>query len=210
MWKINRPAISTPCTIKECVWNKGKKRDKNSQRLSDLKYPSKQKLSSIDVIDFDPRPKSHRHVKASHINTLLKDLQTVSQNSKDISMWETQLEMSYEDYELGDVDISQLMGRALQIESNITPLVLKQVEGTEQQSGSEKWYSERWLPLTAAKCLTACRMGKLIVQGKPNAGVIAFKFILANIWGIDREPFQSYWMKYGLECEPKAISKYEE
>ena len=28
--------------------------------------------------------------------------------------------------------------------------------------------------------------------------------------GIDREPFQSFWMKYGHECEPNAISKYEE
>ena len=37
----NGPTISTPVTSKECVWNKGKKRDKNPQRLSDVKYPSK-------------------------------------------------------------------------------------------------------------------------------------------------------------------------
>ena len=78
------------------------------------------------------------------------------------------------------------------------------MEGTEQESGSEKWYNERWLLLTASKSLTTCRIGK------PNASVKAFKFISNNIWGIDREPFQSFWMKYGLECEPKAISKYEE
>ena len=90
------------------------------------------------------------------------------------------------------------------------PLGAKASGGTEQQSGSEKWFSEGWLHLTASKCLTACRIGKLTVQGKPNASVRAFKFISANIWGIDHEPFQSYWMKYGLKCEPKAISKYEE
>ena len=121
-------------------------------------------------------------------------------------MWETRIEMSYKNYELGDKDISLLMSRALQIESNITPSILKQVEGTEQQSGSEKWYNERWLGLNSSKCLTACRIGKLIVQGKPDASVSAFKFISANIWGIDREPFQPFWMKYGLDCEPKAIS----
>ena len=98
-------------------------------------------------------------------------------------MWETQLEMRYEDYELGDMDIPQLMSRALQIESNVTRSVRKPMEGTEQQSDSEKWHNERWPRLTASKCLTACRIGKLIVQRKPNASVRAFTFISANIWG---------------------------
>ena len=91
----------------------GKEERQKSSEAFRCQVSIKRKLSSIDVIDFDPRAKSHRHVKTSHINTLLKDLQTVSQISKDISMWETQLEMNYEDYELGDVDISQLLGRAL-------------------------------------------------------------------------------------------------
>ena len=86
------------------------------------------------------------------------------------------------------------MDRTLIIENNITPSVLKQLEGTEQQSVSEKWFKERWLRLTASKCLTSCRIGKLIVEGKANASVRAFKFIQTNIWEIDREPFQSYWM----------------
>ena len=41
----NGPAISTPCTSKECVWNKGKNRDKNPQRFLDVKYPSQRKVS---------------------------------------------------------------------------------------------------------------------------------------------------------------------
>ena len=55
-----------------------------------------------------------------------------------------------------------------------------------------------------------CRIGKLIIEGKANASVRAFKFTSTNIWGIGREPFQSYWMKYGLASEPKAILKHEE
>ena len=102
----NGPTISTPVTSKECVWNKGKKRDKNPQRLSDVKYPSKRKLGTIDVIDFDPRPKSRRHMEARHINNLIKDLQVISQNTKDLSMWETQLEIRYEDYEVADINVS--------------------------------------------------------------------------------------------------------
>ena len=74
------PTISTPCTSKECSWNKGKKRDKNPERLSEVKYPSKRKLSSTHVIDFDPRPKSFRRVTSSHINGLLRDLQAFHKN----------------------------------------------------------------------------------------------------------------------------------
>ena len=57
--------------------------------------------------------------------------------------------------------------------------------------------------------MATCRIGKLAVSGAPNTAVRAFKFIKSNIWKIDQEPFQSYWMKYGLESEPKAIEKYE-
>ena len=66
------PTISTPCTSKGCTWNKGKKREKNPQRLSNVQYPSKRKLGSSSVIDFDPRPKSFRRVKRCHINGLVK------------------------------------------------------------------------------------------------------------------------------------------
>ena len=52
-------------------------------------------------------------------------------------MWETQLVIRYEDYEVADIDVSQLMDRTLIIENNITPSVLKQLEGTEQQSASK-------------------------------------------------------------------------
>ena len=35
--------LTTPCTSKECTWNKDKKRKKTPQRLSAAKYPSKLK-----------------------------------------------------------------------------------------------------------------------------------------------------------------------
>ena len=64
--------------------------------------------------------------------------------------------------------------------------------------------------MTASQCLSACRIGRFVLDGDPNADVSAFKFISSHIRGIDREPFQSYWMPYGLESESKAILKYEE
>ena len=205
-----RPTISTSCTSKECSWNKGKKRDKNPERLSEVKYPSKRKLSSTHVIDFDPRPKSFRRVTSSHINGLLRDLQSISQKCNEISMWETQLEIKYEDYQLEDVNLDHLMNNTAAILQSLTPSKLKQIEGTDLQSANERWYCERWCRLTASQCLSACRIGRLVLDGDPNADVRAFKFISSHIWGINREPFQSYWMRYGLESEPKAILKYEE
>ena len=64
--------------------------------------------------------------------------------------------------------------------------------------------------MTASQCLSACRIGRLVLDGDPNADVRAFKFISSHIWGINREPFQYYWMRYGIESESKAILKYEE
>ena len=90
------------------------------------------------MIDFDPRPKSRRHVEARHINNLIKDLQVISQSTKDLSMWETQFEIRYEDYEVADIDVSQLMDRTLIIENNTTPSVLKQLEGVLSSKGLVK------------------------------------------------------------------------
>ena len=125
-------------------------------------------------------------------------------------MWETQLEIKYEDYQLEDVNLDDLMNNTAAILQSLTPSKLKQIEGTDLQSANERWYCERWCHLTASQCLSACRIGRLVLDGDPNADVRAFKFISSHIWGINREPFQSYWMRYDLESEPKAILKYEE
>ena len=125
-------------------------------------------------------------------------------------MWETQLEIKYEDYQLEDVNLDHLMNNTAAILQSLTPSKLKQIEGTDLQSANERRYCERWCRLTASQCPSACRIGRLVLDGDPNVDVRAFKFILSHIWGIDREPFQSYWMRYSLESEPKAILKYEE
>ena len=161
-------------------------------------------------LDFDPRLESFRRVKPCHINGLVKNLQTISQNSNEILMWETQLEMKYEDYEFKNIDASGLMNRASVILQSLTPPKLQQMEGTENQSCSEIWHSERWCHLTASQRLNACRLGQLVFDKNPSADVRAFKFISSYVWGINREQFQTYWMSYGLESEPKAILKYED
>ena len=107
-------------------------------------------------------------------------------------MWETQqLEIKYEEYELKDINLNQLINITQTILQSITPPKLHQIEGTELKSENERWYSEGWCRLTASQCLNACRIGRLVLDGNPNADVRAFKFISCHIWGIDRELLQS-------------------
>ena len=164
------------------------------------------------VADFDPRPAGYRQVNPEHINSRLRDLQGISTNNPQSSMWETQLQIAYQDYayDISDIDVSKMSEKINILLENLTPPKLMQISGTEGQSQSQKWFQERWLRLTASKCLSAVRIGRLIRSETPNAAVRAFKFIRTNIWKIDIVPIQTYWMKYGLECEPKAIDKYEE
>lgn len=63
--------------------------------------------------------------------------------------------------------------------------------------------------LTASKCLSAFKVRKLVTDCQPNGALEANKFIFSHIWGLTSEHYQSYWMRYGLESEPKAIKKYE-
>lgn len=204
------PSLTQPCTSQECSWNKGKKRNKNPRRVSDAKYPGKNKNASLNVIDFDPRPAKYRHVNAHHINNFLSKVQALSQaEDGELTMWETQLRMTYNNYKLEGDRNRVLLEQVSALHENLKPEALMQIPGTQEQSKSEKWFLERWCRLTASKCLSAFKVGKLVVECQPNAAVEASEFIFSNIWRLESEHFQSYWMRYGLECEPEAILKYE-
>ena len=197
---------TTPCTSQECTWNKGKKRKKNPQRLSAAKYPSKLKKRKIQVIDFDPRPAKYRKISSNHVNNFVCNLHTISANQNKVSMWETQLTITYSDYNLEDTSVIEQQVSDLM--SNLTPDSLSEVEGTKGQNESEKWYSERWPRITASTCLNAYRAGKKVMEGSNSASALSGKYISSNIWNTSDNP-QMYWMKYGLYSEADAIQKYE-
>lgn len=158
----------TACTSKDCTWNKGKKRKKNPQRLSSAQYPTNKK-SKMDVIDFDPRPEEYRKVTSKHINKIVFDLQRISDDHENISMWETQLYISYEDYKLQNTTV--LKEEITNLIIDISPTSLMQIEGTEAQSNCDKWHSERWLRTTASTCLEAYRVGKKVIVGSSDATI---------------------------------------
>lgn len=212
--KKNGAKVNVPCTSKPCSWNKGKKRSKNPQRLSAANYPPKVKKSStIDLIDFDPRPNTRQHVSTESLNEFIRGLNDISSqntNASEVSMWETVLEYSYKDYNFDDEKQQLLIENVCQLKANLTPEKTQEIQGTREQSSSDQWFCERFWRLTASKCLDACRIAKLIRNNDKNAAVKAMKFINSNVWKMDPEEYTTTYMKYGLESEPKAINKYQD
>ena len=207
--KANGFTVSTPCTSKECSWNKGKKRKKNPQRLSEAKYPSKKKKSRINVIEFDPRPPQYRVVTEKHFNAFFRNIQEDCNRTGKVSMWTTQLKINYGDYKLEDIDLSVLEEKIKMLESYITPSSLMQLQGTQGQSTSEMWQAERWLRLTASKCIEAFRLGKLVLDESKNAQIRCKKFISSYIGNLVSTNYQSVWMAHGLESERSLQSQYD-
>ena len=202
--------LKTPCTSQECSWNKGKKRNKNPRRVSDATYPSKRPKQTLSVIEFDPRPARYREVNEQHINKFLRNIQALSQaEDTGVSMWETQLQFTYSDYALDCERKEVLLEQVKLLYNNLKLEALMEMPATQEQSKSERWFSERWCRLTASRCLGAFKVGKLVSESQPNAAIEANEFIANQIWGLGSDHFQTYWIRYGLESEPKAIVKYE-
>ena len=149
-----------------------------------------------------------RQVSPEKINRFVSALGDILRNSNGLSMRETQLKFTHENYDLGDPSCLQKKVKILC--KNLTPATFMEIQGIQEQSATEKWFIERWCRITASKCLPALQVGGLVVQAEQNAASKAFKFISRNIWGIDSEPFQSNWTLYGLESERSEILKYEE
>ena len=79
-------------------------------------------------------------------------------------MWETQLQYTYKDYNLERERVEVLLEKVSALHENLRPEALMEIPGTEQESRSEKWFSERWCRLTASKCLSAFNVGKLVTD----------------------------------------------
>lgn len=161
----------------------------------------------IEVIEFDPRPAKYRKVRSSHINNFVCNLHRISADQNKTAMWETQLTVTCNDYDLEDTSV--LEQQVSDLMANLSPACLSQIDGTKAPNESERWYSERWPRITASTCLDAYRAGKKVKEGSSNASASAKKYISSNIWNIDGDKPQTYWMKYGLESEADAIDKCE-
>ena len=140
---------------------KDKSAKKNTPKLSDATYPSKKRKNNIQVIDFDPGPKEFRRATSKNINKFVVDLQALSANQKDVSMWETQLLITYEDYAIEPPSVPLLEEKGKLLLNNITSKDPLEIEGTVQQSQSDRWRSERWLRITDKHAWTPTKLGKV-------------------------------------------------
>ena len=76
-----------------------------------------------------------------HINNFLSKLQPLSQaEDGGLTMWETQLRMTYNDYKLEGDRNRVLLEQASALHENLKPEALMQIPGTQEQSKSEKWF----------------------------------------------------------------------
>ena len=66
------------------------------------------------------------------------DLQALSSDQKDVSMWETQLLITYEDYAIEASSVPLLEEKGKLLLTNITPKDPWEIKGTVQQSQSDK------------------------------------------------------------------------
>ena len=97
----------------------------------------------MNAIDFDPRPAEYRHVNMHHINNFLSKLQALSQaEDRELAMWKTQLRMTYNDYKLEGDRNRVLLEQGSTLHENLKPEALMEIPGTQEQSKSEKWFSE--------------------------------------------------------------------
>ena len=150
-------------------------------------------------------------MNSEHLNSFIRDLNTISSKYEngDVSMWETLIETSYDDYSLGIENENILQEKIKILEKNLTPPETQEMPGTLNQSESEEWFTQKFWRLTASNCLAASRMCKLVSNGDKDAGIRSYKFIYSHVWKMEPHVTMPL-MTYGLESEPIAIQKYQE
>ena len=84
------------------------------------------------MIDFDPRPVKYRKVTAIHVNGFPSALQALSKENEGISMWETQLQFTYKDYNLERDRVELLLEKVSVLHENLKPEALIGIPGTEK------------------------------------------------------------------------------
>ena len=138
--------VIAPCTSLPCQWNKGQKRKKDHKPLHQAEYTSA-KRNTTSLYNWNPRePKYQKNVNLSAVSTFVRNLQGSS-----VSMWETILPITYNDFEV-DIDDTKyyesLRDSFVDNFKEHNNEILKhqlsaQISGTELQQNSPSWFQER-------------------------------------------------------------------
>ena len=95
------------CTSLPCVWNQGRKSNKQPKKVQESVYRSAKKRKVHEIIDFDPRaPNTRSNDEEKESGHFLFCLEKHGQAD---SMWSSVLQYNYHDYSLDEDHISCLL-----------------------------------------------------------------------------------------------------
>ena len=134
-------------------------------------------------------------------------------NKDKLLMWETLIEVTYEDFVLDDDDKLYYKYLVRNFESCLADNVANifensfsgQVPGTKEQSNSETWWQERCFCITASVCKNVVLIGEKIKK-KVDAKHQHFDWVKNHVWF--PISFKTWDRKYGIKNESKAIVIY--
>ena len=207
--------VKEACTSEPCVWNKGKKREKDPKALHEATYKSKTSSKRKKLYHWDPRPASYRKANKTQLNNFVRDLQSYSANSgKDMSMWETLLHIEYEDFEVAGEEKKTIEALVVQFEQGLKQEVLQINKGnegsvpipdTEAQNESAKWFTSRWPRITASGCKEAFLLGQKLYKEAIDKHRL-YKWLNSKLW--NPQSVVTLDMLYGIQEEPAARAAY--
>ena len=137
-------------------------------------------------------------------------MQVVSKDAGGPSMWETSLQLTYDDYALSDVRQKIIETLSNNVKESLMPrkeIGCFELEDTLDQCSSKKWHVERMLRLTASKCKSVNSFGEKILGGTGNIVTGSmFRYISEKLWF--QKNIQTKDMKYGISEEANARKAY--
>ena len=211
----NGHMVQVPKTSQPCTWNKGSKRKKDPKALHKATYKSQKRKSCDALYNWNPMPKKYQGViDNERKNKFISDLQRHSAITGNISMWETVLRYTYEDFE-PDFEHQNIIKELVnQFKDNLQDqcdklcgtLLSCSIPGTDGQSQSDAWFNCRWPRLTASKCHKIFILGRHLLDSSNRINQLAYNFIRKQFWF--KQHIKTVDMQYGIDEEPAARKAY--
>ena len=183
------------CTSLPCAWNQGRKSNKQPKKVQESVYPSAKKRKIHDIINYDPRaPVTCCTDAEKQAGQLISSLQ----NHKHC-MWLSLLTYNYKDYCLDIEHTSILKEQIQQFIQNLKVGSTSNFPVVElvKQQGSQGWFNERRVRLTASVC-------KDVVSLKSDSA--KFNFLNRCLW--KTEQISAPALQYGTKYEKVARESY--
>jgi hypothetical protein len=205
--------VKNVCTSEPCQWNKGKKRTKNPTALHQTIYSTNKRWKPDKMYNWDPRPLEYQNVNCESVTHFVTDLQLISsQNSQNQSMWETLLQIKYDDFHLSNEDTIYYRELVQNFEESLLlnnekflgkNIIFGEIPDTVDQAKSLTWHQARWCRITASVSKKCVNFGESL---NSCSKISLFTFLEKRFWFSENNITMD--MKYGIEEEPKAVINY--